>query len=92
MNMQNGNRTSKRASKRTTTKRTRANWHLRRLLLDEEAFLARATVHDISCAVLYFREQASRAQTPQLRDFYLDRANQFAFHGAADMRIHSASR
>jgi len=81
-----------RPASRLNAKRRSADWHLRRLLMDEEAFLARATVHDITCAVLYFREQASRAQTPQLRDFYLDRANQFAFHGASDMRIHSSGR
>ncbi|TKW60471.1 MAG: hypothetical protein DI628_06095 [Blastochloris viridis] len=81
-----------RPTNRLNAKRRPADWHLRRLLMNEEAFLARATVHDITCAVLYFREQASRAQTPQLRDFYLDRANQFAFHGAADMRIHSSGR
>lgn len=81
-----------RTGKRAGGNRPRADWHLRRLLLDEDAFLARATVHDITNAVLYFREQASRAQTPQLRDFYLDRANQFAFRGAANMRIHSSSR
>ncbi len=84
--------TKHRPSKRVTANRRRADWHLRRLLLNEEAFLARATVHDITCAVLYFREQASRAQTPQLRDFYLDRANQFTFHGFANMRIHSSGR
>lgn len=84
-----------RPSKRITTKRKQADgadWHLRRLLLDEEAFLERATVHDLTNAVLYFREQASQAQTPQLRDFYLDRANQFTFHGVSNMRIHSSSR
>ncbi len=84
--------TVNRPSKRINTKRRPADWHLRRLLLDEEAFLERATVHDLTCAVLYFREQASRAQTPQLRDFYLDRANQFTFHGVSNMRIHSSGR
>ncbi len=71
---------------------SQADWHLSRLLLDEDAFLARASVHDLTRAVLYFREQAARATSPQLRDFFLDRANQFAFRSAATMRIHSSAR
>lgn len=51
---------------------------IRRLLRDEEGFLRRASPRELTQAVLYFRSMASKAVTPQARDFYMDRANQFS--------------
>ena len=51
---------------------------IRNMLKDEEAFMRRAGPRELTQAVLYFRAQASKSTTPQLRDFYLDRAHQFS--------------
>lgn len=51
---------------------------IRNMLRDEDAFMRRAGPRELTQAVLYFRAQASKATTPQLRDFYLDRAHQFS--------------
>lgn len=51
---------------------------MRRMLRDEEGFLRRASPRELTQAVLYFRSMASKAVTPQSRDFYMDRANQFS--------------
>lgn len=51
---------------------------VKRLLRNEDAFLKQAGPRELTQAVLYFRALASRATTPQARDFYLDRAHQFA--------------
>ena len=63
---------------------------VRQLLRDEEGFLRRASPRELTQAVLYFRTMASKAVTPQARDFYLDRANQFsirAINGGAYGRM-----
>ena len=50
----------------------------------EEAGLAgRASVRELSRAAAYFRHRARMAETPQERDFYADRAYQFALRAAA---------
>lgn len=51
---------------------------IRSMLKDEDAFIRRAGPRELTQAVLYFRAKASKATTPQLRDFYLDRAHQFS--------------
>lgn len=51
---------------------------VKNLLRDEERFLKSAGPRELTQAVLYFRSQASKAVTPQARDFYLDRAHQFS--------------
>ncbi len=51
---------------------------IRQLLRDEEGFLRRAGAREFTQAVLYFRSMAAKATTPQARDFYADRANQFS--------------
>lgn len=51
---------------------------IRNMLRDEDAFLRRAGPRELTQAVLYFRSMAAKANTPQARDFYLDRANQFS--------------
>lgn len=56
---------------------------IRQLLRDEDAFLKRAGARELTQAVLYFRAMASNATTPQARDFYLDRANQFSIRAMA---------
>lgn len=51
---------------------------IRNMLRDEEGFLRRAGPRELTQAVLYFRTKAAKATTPQMRDFYLDRAHQFS--------------
>jgi hypothetical protein len=51
---------------------------IRNMLRNEEDFLKRAGPRELTQAVLYFREMAAKATTPQARDFYLDRAHQFS--------------
>ncbi|RYG62005.1 MAG: hypothetical protein EON60_01445 [Alphaproteobacteria bacterium] len=51
---------------------------VRNMLRDEEGFLRRAGPRELTQAVLYFRNRAAKATTPQMRDFYLDRAHQFS--------------
>lgn len=51
---------------------------IRNMLRDEEGFLRRAGPRELTQAVLYFRSMAAKATTPQMRDFYLDRAHQFS--------------
>jgi hypothetical protein len=62
----------------TTTLRETTDAMVRRMLRDEEGFLRRASARELTQAVLYFRAMASKAMTPQARDFYIDRANQFS--------------
>ena len=69
-----------------TRSKTSTNWAIEQLLKDEDTFLRRAGVRELTQAVLHFRTLASRATTPQLRDFYLDRANQFAFRTTTLLR------
>lgn len=52
--------------------------NIRAMLRDEEGFMRRAGAREFTQAVLYFRSMASKATTPQARDFYIDRANQFS--------------
>lgn len=56
-------------------------WDL--LARDETGFLARATPRDLGQAAAYFRHRARLAETPQERDFFADRAYQFALRAAA---------
>lgn len=63
---------------RTSGTASKQDMSIRQLLRDEEGFLRRAGAREFTQAVLYFRSMASKATTPQARDFYMDRANQFS--------------
>ena len=64
---------------------------MRRMLRDEEGFLRRARPRELTQAVLYFRNMASKAVTPQARDFYIDRANQFSIRALSNGTFGKAS-
>ncbi len=49
---------------------------------DDMGFMDRASVRELSRAAAYFRHRARMAETPQERDFYADRAYQFALRAA----------
>lgn len=72
---QEGNRVN---SRQERAKSLYGGFSIRQLLRDEEGFLRRAGAQQLTQAVLFFRDMAAKAMTPQMRDFYLDRANEFS--------------